>query len=105
MAGTLFEYPWPGNIRELKNALERACVLSDGRTLAPEAMFENPPAQSSGDENDIASLGDHLAECERRYILRALDAHQWRMQPCADALGISRKTLWEKMRKLGIEKA
>ena len=41
---------------------------------------------------------------DRDFIVRALDSSQWQIQTCADALGISRKTLWEKMRRLGIER-
>jgi transcriptional regulator of acetoin/glycerol metabolism len=49
-------------------------------------------------------LRDYLTECERDFIVRALGSCQWQIQGCADSLGISRKNLWEKMRKLGIGK-
>lgn len=45
-----------------------------------------------------------LSECERDFIVRALGSCQWQIQCCADSLGISRKSLWEKMRKPGIDK-
>jgi DNA-binding NtrC family response regulator len=51
-----------------------------------------------------SSLRDYLNECERDFIVRALGSCHWQIQCCADSLGISRKNLWEKMRKLGIEK-
>ena len=47
-------------------------------------------------------LRDYRSECERDYILGALDACTWQIGSCADTLGISRKNLWEKMRRLGI---
>jgi len=95
----LKEYPWPGNIRELKNTLERATLLSDGRIIAAENLFPDSEPKTMS-----RSLRDYLAESERDFILRALEAADWKIQTCADAIGISRKNLWEKMRKLGIEK-
>ena len=95
----LKEYPWPGNIRELKNTLERATLLSDGRIIAAENLFPDSEPKTMS-----RSLRDYLAESERDFILRALEAADWKIQACADAIGISRKNLWEKMRKLGIEK-
>lgn len=100
----LVSYAWPGNIRELKNALERATLMSDGRTISHGDLFERP-APSIGVQQDVAgSLRDYLQECERDFIIRALETHHWQIQTCADALGISRKNLWEKMRKLGVDK-
>lgn len=95
----LKEYPWPGNIRELKNTLERATLLSDGRIIAAENLFPDSEPKTMS-----RSLRDYLAESERDFILRALEAADWKIQTCADAIGISRKNLWEKMRKLEIEK-
>jgi DNA-binding NtrC family response regulator len=97
-------YPWPGNIRELKNALERASLMSDGRTIAHDLLFDRPAPPLNGQQDVASSLRDYLNECERDFIVRALGASQWQIQTCADTLGISRKNLWEKMRKLGIEK-
>jgi DNA-binding NtrC family response regulator len=97
-------YPWPGNIRELKNALERACLMCDGRVISHDILFDRP-APVFGKLQDVAgSLRDYLLDCERDFIVRALDTHAWQIQTCADSLGISRKNLWEKMRKLGIDK-
>jgi DNA-binding NtrC family response regulator len=100
----LKSYPWPGNIRELKNALERASLMSDGRVIAHDVLFDRPAPQLSGQQDVAGTLRDYLLECERDFIVRALGASHWQIQTCADALGISRKNLWEKMRKLGIDK-
>lgn len=97
-------YPWPGNIRELKNALERASLMSDGRSISHDILFDRPAPQLSGQQDVASSLRDYLNECELDFIIRALEARQWQIQTCADSLGISRKNLWEKMRKLGIDK-
>jgi DNA-binding NtrC family response regulator len=97
-------YRWPGNIRELKNALERASLMCDACTISHDSLFERP-APALGIAQDVAgSLRDYLLECERDFIVRALDTFGWQIQACADSLGISRKNLWEKMRKLGIDK-
>jgi DNA-binding NtrC family response regulator len=101
----LKNYRWPGNIRELKNALERASLMSDSRAIAHDTLFDRPAPALGGHQDVAGSLRDYLNECERDFIVRALDADHWQIQTCADALGISRKNLWEKMRKLGIDKA
>jgi len=101
---TLKTYPWPGNIRELKNALERASLMSDSRAISHEALFDRPAPKLAAQQDVAGSLRDYLAECERDFIVRALEDCQWQIQCCADSLGISRKNLWEKMRKLGIDK-
>jgi len=96
----MLDYAWPGNVRELKHLLERACVLADGPLLTPELLFGNGAANN--DLAPAATLGDHLAGHERDYILRALDARGWQIQETASLLGISRKNLWEKMKKYAI---
>jgi DNA-binding NtrC family response regulator len=97
----LLDYPWPGNIRELKHCLERACVLSQQSALSAELLFgETPPAppEHTGEE----SLNEFLLACERKYIEERLRANGGRITETAATLGISRKNLWEKMKKLQI---
>ncbi|WP_263768276.1 sigma-54-dependent transcriptional regulator [Propionivibrio soli] len=101
----LFEYPWPGNVRELKHMLERACILSGEATLTGELIFgdefgADEVEDESGSEED--SLNEYLQACERRHIEGALHHHQNRIGETAAALKISRKNLWQKMKKLGI---
>ena len=96
----MLDYPWPGNVRELKHLLERACVLADGPLLTSELLFDG--SDSSAESAPTATLGDHLAVHERDSILRALDARGWQIQETATLLGISRKNLWEKMKKYAI---
>lgn len=97
-------YPWPGNIRELKNSLERASLMCDGHLIAHDVLFERPAPALANQQDLAGSLRDYLSECERDFIVRSLVAAQWQIQICADALGISRKNLWERMRRLGIDK-
>ena len=98
----LVNYAWPGNIRELRNTLERACLMTDGRSISLEHLFDRPPPRISETQAMNGTLRNYIDECERDYIVRALDTCDWQIQCCADSLSISRKTLWDKMRKLGI---
>ena len=100
----LLAHDWPGNVRELRNVLERACLLSEGRSIEPVQLFESAVASVSDAPEPTGTLRDYLDVQERDYIIRVLDACHWQIQGGADALGISRKNLWEKMRKYGIEK-
>ena len=84
------EYTWPGNLRELRNLLEREVVLHDGGPL--------DPARPSGAEGPPLSL----VELEQRHILRVLAHTRGHQGKAARILGISRKTLWEKRRRYGI---
>ncbi len=96
----LLEYPWPGNVRELKHCIERACIISAREALEPADFFEEgTPALQ---RECATSLEGHLQECERSYISRALERTDWHIARTAEQLGISRKNLWEKMRRLEI---
>jgi DNA-binding NtrC family response regulator len=100
----LLEHDWPGNIRELKNCLERACVFSSRTTLTIADLFGG--ASTSSDEKEIPeSLAEFVQACERRYIEQLLAENDWRIKDTAARLGITRKNLWEKMRKYGIKSA
>lgn len=95
----LLAHPWPGNIRELKHCIERACILSDRPQLNPEALFSDSPQPALGTVIACEHLGMHLDCCEKHYIEQALVLYGWHMTDTADALGISRKNLWEKIKK------
>ena len=98
----LTRYPWPGNVRELKHAVERACILSPGPVLGADAFFGE--GQDVGAEAPASRpLADYLMDCERDYLRMVLDQHGGHMTHSAEALGITRKTLWEKMRRLGLQ--
>lgn len=99
----LLRYHWPGNVRELKHAVERACILALAPLIQPWDLFQSDGLQDQTDyPTPDTTLAAYLRDCEREFILRALEEHQWRVTETADALGISRKNLWEKLRKLGI---
>jgi len=100
---TLMNYAWPGNVRELKHAVERACILSSGPLLGAEAFFGGDLDGDGVERPASESLADYLMACERDYLLLTLDRHGGHMTHAAGALGITRKTLWEKLRRLGIK--
>lgn len=96
-------YPWPGNVRELRHLLERAVILSPSPVLTPEMLFGQScvdlaaQAPASGE-----TLNEYLRHCEREFIRRVLAENSGRIADSADALGISRKGLWEKMKRLAL---
>jgi len=101
---TLLACTWPGNVRELRNAIDRACVMSPGDQLLPDALFDDAGELSATGLRDDTSddLYEYLRACERRHIEQTLAEHGGRIAVTAEALGISRKNLWERMRRLGI---
>ena len=99
----LLNYPWPGNVRELKHAVERACILAHGALLGAEAFFGEAMDPAVAEPLASESLNEYLMACEREYLLRTLERHDGHMTHAAEALGITRKTLWEKLRRLGIK--
>jgi formate hydrogenlyase transcriptional activator len=95
----LVRYPWPGNIRELENLIERAVIVSPGPVLRVPLSDLESPMESGGDLT--------LRAAERDHILRALEATNWVLagpQGAATRLGMKRTTLQSKMRKLGVVK-
>jgi DNA-binding NtrC family response regulator len=115
-------YPFPGNVRELQNVIERAAVLTRGSTIS----LEDLPPQVSGEGGESSplvrrlmlgeavlrdadeewtpmTLEQALREPEKRILLKALAANAWNRQKTAEQLGINRTTLYKKMKALGIE--
>lgn len=95
----LADYRWPGNVRELQNVIERAVLISDTRLIEPMHLPENVVKAVSVVE-DALSKTSSIEEYTKNFILR----HQGSMSEMklAAALGITRKTLWEKRKKWGI---
>ncbi len=92
-------HAWPGNIRELRNSLERAVLLSHGPEVGPEE-FSFEPAPSSGAVSPAAD--GSLLETEKELIRRTLEAEHGRVGRAAESLGISRSSLYQKIRRYGI---
>jgi two-component system NtrC family response regulator len=95
----LMHYDWPGNIRELRNVLERSIILSEGGVITnqalPRELVERAENQGGG---DVFSL----EQMERQHIQRALHFFDGNRQQAAKALGIGRKTLYRKIEKFGL---
>ena len=97
----LLTYHWPGNVRELRNVVEHAFIVGEGpvidvQDLTPELRGEAPPG---GDE----LIGEQsLQQLERNQILAALAKHHGKKAQAAEELGMSRSTLWRKLRELQI---
>jgi DNA-binding NtrC family response regulator len=103
----LVEYPFPGNVRELAHAVERAVVLSRGSDidiehLPPDIAGSIPTTPHAEPLEPLAAAARRF---ERDYLLRALNAAGGRRGRAAQLLGISRKNLWEKLRAHGIADA
>ena len=98
----LMAYPWPGNIRELENVVERSLILSPGSTLTVESLLGTsdlprvPPTRS-----------ESMADFERSYILGILEECQWQIKGpgmAAERLGLNPSTLYSRMKRLGLRR-
>lgn len=94
-------YDWPGNIRELRNRVERALALAEGTWILPRDLF---PEDSSYEANEgsIQTLEDARQSAERRHIARALASTGGEIGAASRLLGIGRTTLWDKMKRFGL---
>ena len=113
--GALTRYPWPGNIRELQNVIERAVILTSGPVLnvrsddlRSSAQAAASPAAPSGRTSvppSAQNMRAALEEAERQQILAALEKTNWIVagpEGAAAHLGLKRSTLQSRMQKLGI---
>ncbi|MFO0601724.1 MAG: sigma 54-interacting transcriptional regulator [Polyangiales bacterium] len=104
----LERYPWPGNVRELRNALEYAFVIGEGPTLTeadlpPEILREeadDASALAPAAPTEAPPAGDASPEAQR--VQRALEKAGGNRARAAKILGVSRVTLWRRMRELGL---
>jgi len=120
----LERYDYPGNVRELENAIEHAVAVADGTKIlpadlpaalrAPRLLPTNAAAARAQPERDAfaapaaAAVPEHdtwsLADVEREHILRVLARHDGNATSAAKQLGISRTTLWRKLREYGLSR-
>jgi two-component system response regulator HydG len=98
----LFDYRWPGNVRELENTIEHAIVLAKGEQIEAEhlPLAIREDVHSAGLEKGRSSL----LENERKILLSVLDECGWNKKKAAEWLGISRSTLYDKLRRYQITK-
>jgi len=104
----LVRHAWPGNVRELQNVLEQAAVLATGETLGPDDLqLDGAPAPGGGDAAlDALPFADAKRRAvegfERSYLLRALRAHGGNVSRTAQAVGMVRQSLQQKIRELDL---
>ena len=99
----LLQHPFPGNVRELRNLLERASLMCDGEVIGPEHLRLDPagitPQPASG---EVAADGHMLADMERRTLSAAFAEHHGSRRALAERLGISERTLYRKLKAYGL---
>ncbi|RMF87340.1 MAG: sigma-54-dependent Fis family transcriptional regulator [Nitrospirae bacterium] len=101
-------HPWPGNVRELANAITRAAVLADGDEIDPvpagrPSLTELLPEDALPEERP-PTLAEVLAEAEKAYLVEVLERCEGNQVRAAKILGISRRTLYNKIQHHGIRK-
>ena len=99
----LFDYDYPGNVRELKNILERLVALASSDVITIDSLPKHV-AKQRGETRTTVSLAEVAAEAEKGHIMRTLKSAKGNKTRTAELLGISRKTLWEKMKLFAMEK-
>ncbi len=99
-------YSWPGNVREMRNTLERAIIVCDGAVVETKHLppgFGQSSLRSSTEDGDTVHLGvgTTVEEAEKRLILKTLESTNNNKTRAAEILGISLKTLHNKLKEYG----
>jgi len=103
----VLKYPFPGNVRELENAVERAVVMGKSEEIHPWDLpdeINSEAARVIGEVENYENLSKAIKDFERQYIVKVLDETKGNRSLAAKMLGVSRKTLWEKCKVLEIGK-
>ena len=96
----LEKHHWPGNIRELQHAVERAVILSDNILLEPHDFFINPSEDQSN--NDVNLNNFNLEDTEKMLIRKVIDKHGGNISKAAKELGLTRASLYRRIEKHGL---
>ena len=104
----LTTYPWPGNIRELQNTLERAAILTDTGMVDPPHLAVHingdlPTQVLQRPESTQSSIDERLEEIEKGLIIEALNRSGGVQVKAAEILGINQRSLWHRIKKLGVD--
>ncbi len=106
----LQRHPWPGNIRELKNVIERSCILADDMELTeetlPKEFLTTSPITMKVDSNGTTNAGGEMSDLksvERHHILRVLDSAEGNKSEAAKRLDIGLATLYRKLKEYGLD--
>ena len=92
----IMAYPWPGNVRELLHTMERAVILSEGNVLKPTDFHLEAKSSLT-----VENTPNTLEEMELLMITNALNQNEGNYSAAAEQLGISRQTLYNKLKKSG----
>jgi DNA-binding NtrC family response regulator len=100
----LVSHPWPGNIRELDNVVQRAAVMSGEEPITAASL-----GMILGTANSVVNINDRgpmksLRDVEKEHVIRALATMGWNIKATSEVLGISRVTLYKKIRDYGLER-
>ena len=102
----LFNYDYPGNVRELHNILEHALIISGDEMITPDHLPLSMRNRIAAISTDVPVQGrtnpEDPEETEKKRLLRMLDKYNWHRNRTAAALGMDRTTLWRKMKRLGL---
>jgi DNA-binding NtrC family response regulator len=96
---TALAHSWPGNARELRNRMERAFAFSLNGWISPQDLF---PDKQQAEIAVPRSLADARGAAEKQQIILTLSTHDGQIGKTAESLGVSRTTLWEKMKRYGL---
>lgn len=91
---------WPGNIRELQHAIERAVIMSDSNTLQPNDFFLSQKEEAEGSENVLNTT--NIQETEKMLIRKVIDKHGGNISKAAKELGLTRASLYRRIEKYGL---
>jgi transcriptional regulator of acetoin/glycerol metabolism len=113
----LLDYAWPGNVRELANVIEYAVVVARGETILPDDLPQeilhpcSATAACPAEESIDTTTASHLSGSaqsdkpsdEATHLQAVLEKHHWKRADAAKELGLSRSTLWRKIRELKLQ--
>ena len=102
----LKRHPWRGNVRELRNTVERLMIMVEGETIEPEDLegVLRKPSGASGPPEAAGSLRDFKESAERTFLVQKLRDNEWNISATANAIGTPRSNLYKKLEQYGISK-
>ncbi|MFN7134538.1 MAG: sigma 54-interacting transcriptional regulator, partial [Myxococcales bacterium] len=98
----LARYPWPGNVRQLRNVIEHAVILCQGAEITRDLLPRMLQGDDEGAKVVRIPVGTTMKDVEREMIARTLDANNWNKNRVARILGISRRSLYNKLERYRI---
>lgn len=100
----LLAYDWPGNVRELRNKIEQAYAISDQTIITEECFPDLLIGEKRKERITSGFLKERMDQIERRILIEELKKHQWNIQKTAQDLGLSRRSIYDKLEKFGIKR-